>query len=59
PKSLVLPNPFEIVQIPGRTFKFFEQYHLWRTVWADGRPLPKDPDSTFLGYSVGRRHVCG
>ena len=54
PKSLVLPNPFEIVQIPGRIFMFFEQYHLWRTIWADGRALPKDPDPTFLGYSVGK-----
>jgi hypothetical protein len=54
PKSLILPNPFEIVQIPGRMFMFFEQYHLWRTIWADGRPLPKDPDPNFLGYSVGK-----
>ena len=54
PKSLVLPNPFEIIQIPGRMFMLFEQYHLWRTIWADGRALPKDPDSTYLGVSVGR-----
>jgi hypothetical protein len=54
PKSLILPNPFEIVQIPGRMFMFFEQYHLWRTIWADGRPLPKDLDPSFLGYSVGK-----
>lgn len=54
PKSLVLPNPFEIIQVSGRMFMFFEQYHLWRTVWADGRPLPKDPDPTYLGYSVGK-----
>jgi hypothetical protein len=54
PKSLILPNPFEIVQIPGRMFMFFEQYHLWRTIWSDGRPLPKDPDPSFLGYSVGK-----
>jgi hypothetical protein len=54
PKSLILPNPFEIIQIPGRIFMFFEQYHLWRTIWSDGRPLPADPDSNFLGYSVGK-----
>jgi hypothetical protein len=54
PKSLVLPNPFEIIQASGRMFMLFEQYHLWRTIWADGRPLPKDPDPTYLGYSVGR-----
>ncbi len=54
PKSLILPNPFEIIQIPGRMFMLFEQFHLWRTVWADGRPLPKDPDPSYLGYSVGK-----
>ena len=54
PKSLVLPNPFEIIQISGRMFMFFEQYHLWRTIWADGRPLPKDADPSYLGYSVGK-----
>ena len=53
PKSLILPNPFEIVQIPGRIFMFFEEFHLWRTIWTDGRALPNNPDPTYLGYSVG------
>jgi hypothetical protein len=54
PKLLNLPNPFEIIQIPGRVLMFFELGHIWRTVWTDGRPLPKDPDPSYLGYSVGR-----
>jgi len=54
PKSLILPNPFEIIQIPGRMFMFFEQYHLWRTIWADGRALPTDADPSFLGTAVGK-----
>ncbi len=54
PKLLNLPNPFEIVQIPGRVLMFFELGHVWREIWTDGRPLPKDPDPTYLGYSVGR-----
>jgi hypothetical protein len=54
PRVLNLPNPFEIVQIPGRVFMFFEEQHVWRTIWADGRALPKDPDPSWLGYSVGR-----
>jgi len=53
PRLLILPNSFEIVQIPGRMFMFFEEYHAWRTIWTDGRPLPQDPDPTWLGYSVG------
>ena len=54
PRLLILPNPFEIVQIPGRVFMFFEEYHAWRTIWADGRALPKNPDPSWLGYSVGK-----
>ena len=53
PQVLILPNPWEIVQIPGRVFMFFEEQHIWRTIWTDGRPLPKDPDPSWLGYSVG------
>jgi hypothetical protein len=54
PKLLTLPNPFEIVQIPGRMLMFFELEHIWREIWTDGRPLPKDPDPSYLGYSVGK-----
>jgi hypothetical protein len=53
PQVLVLPNPWEIVQIPGRVLMFFEEQHIWRTIWTDGRPLPKEPDPSWLGYSVG------
>ena len=53
PQVLVLPNPWEIVQIPGRVLMFFEEMHIWREIWTDGRPLPKDPDPSWLGYSVG------
>jgi hypothetical protein len=54
PRILNRPNPFEIVQIPGRVFMFFEEQHIWRTIWADGRALPKDPEPSWLGYSVGK-----
>jgi hypothetical protein len=54
PKVLNHPNPFEIVQIPGRMFMFFEEQHIWRTIWADGRELPKEPDPSYLGYAVGK-----
>jgi hypothetical protein len=54
PKILNHPNPFEIVQIPGRMFMFFEEQHVWRTIWADGRELPKDPDPSYLGSAVGK-----
>src|ERR1700688_3790164 len=37
PQVLVLPNPWEIVQIPGRVLMFFEEQHIWREIWTDGR----------------------
>jgi len=40
--------------------QFFEVYHTYRTIWTDGRPLPKDPEPRWLGYSnrtMGWRHV--
>jgi hypothetical protein len=48
-------HPFEIVQTPNRIFLFYESNHIWRTVWMDGRPLPKDTgEPLWMGYSVGR-----
>jgi len=38
----------------GSSDSVLEWTHVWRTIWTDGRPLPKDPDSTWYGYSVGR-----
>jgi len=46
--------PVENIQIPGRFIQFFDWFHTWRTVWTDGRELPKDPDPRWLGYSVGK-----
>jgi hypothetical protein len=47
-------KPIEIVQTPQRIFMFFEYSHTFREIWMDGRALPKDPDPTYFGNSVGR-----
>jgi hypothetical protein len=47
-------HPFEIIQIPGRTLMYFEEFHTIREIWTDGRALPKDPELTWMGTSVGR-----
>jgi hypothetical protein len=44
----------EFVHMPDRIIEFFEYAHQYRTIWTDGRPLPKDPDPRWMGYSVGR-----
>jgi hypothetical protein len=54
PRILFFPQPYEIVQLPDRTFMFFEREHAWRQIWTDGRDHPKDPESSWMGDSIGR-----
>lgn len=54
PKVLSVPQPFEIIQIPGRVLINYEIHNLRRQIWTDGRELPKDPEPSYMGYSVGR-----
>ena len=53
PRVMFLNTPFEFVQVPGRVFQFFEHEHEYRTIWTDGRALPKDADPTWYGYAIG------
>ena len=44
-----------IVQTPKLVVVLYESPNSpHRTIFMDGRPLPKDPNPTWLGYSVGR-----
>src|ERR1041385_7518520 len=44
-----------IVQTPGLLIILYESPNSpHRTIFTDGRELPKDPNPTWLGYSVGR-----
>ena len=38
---------------PGMLVVLYEANNLYRQVFMDGRELPKDPNPTWLGYSVG------
>ena len=48
-------HPFKIVQTPGLVVLLYEtsSNSIYRQVFLDGRPLPKDPQPSWLGYSVG------
>ncbi len=46
--------PFKIVQTPGMVAVLYELDNNFRQIYMDGRPLPKDPQPTWGGYSVGR-----
>lgn len=49
-----LPMPIKIVQTPGNILILYEAYNHFRQVFMDGRALPKDPQPTWMGYSVGK-----
>src|ERR1051326_2781986 len=46
--------PFKIIEIPGEVVILYEEMSHYRQIFTDGRELPKDPNPTLLGYSVGR-----
>ncbi len=65
PRATCLPDPIpyyhitdltRIVQTPGLIVLLFQgsTNSIYRTIFTDGRELPKDPNPTWLGYSVGR-----
>jgi len=44
----------ELVQTANQVLYLNQWYGNWRTIWTDGRELPKDPDPRWNGYSVGK-----
>jgi hypothetical protein len=50
------PQPKEIIQLPHKTLIVHESNYMIRTIYTDGRPLPKqgEPQPYWHGYSVGR-----
>lgn len=50
------PHPFKIVQTPALIVLLYETStnSTFRQVFVDNRPLPTDPQPTWLGYSIGR-----
>lgn len=54
PRVYFHPYPFEFVHTRKYTLILYEYDHTVRRVYTDGRPLPEDPDPSWMGYSVGR-----
>ena len=54
PKLIVLPYPYKIFQMPGVTLILYEGFTTFRQIFTDGRELPKDPQPSWIGYSVGK-----
>ncbi len=55
PRNLLYElRPFQVVQTPSSVLILYMFEKRWRTIWTDGRALPRDPDPRWYGYSVGR-----
>jgi hypothetical protein len=58
PREHVVPYPFKILNATsGRSNMIvilYEALHSYRQIYLDGRKLPRDPNPTWMGYSVGR-----
>jgi hypothetical protein len=54
PRQNVVPYPFKIFYTTtGTIVIIYEALHSYRQIFMDGRELPKDPNPTWMGYSVG------
>src|SRR5215510_9417324 len=54
PRLLYAPASWvRIVQTPAMIVMLYENL-IYRQIFMDGRELPKDPNPSFMGYSVGR-----
>jgi len=53
PRAYVLPQFFKIVQTSGLTVLLHEFNASYRQIFTDGRPLPKQMNPTWNGYSTG------
>ena len=48
-----LPHYLKFVQTPGLLVMLNEYNGIYRQVFTDGRPLPKNPNPSWQGYSIG------
>lgn len=46
--------PKKLIQTPGLLVMLYESYHSFRQIYTDGRPLPRNPDPAWFGYSSGK-----
>jgi len=54
PNVIGLPYPYKIMHQRGVTVILYEGFTTFRQIFTDGRELPKDPQPSWLGYSVGK-----
>ena len=53
PEKDNIPAGLKLVQTEDLTLLLHESRTIYRQIFSDGRPLPKDPQPTWMGYSIG------
>lgn len=53
-RLLTFPPPRKLLQLPAVVVILSERDVTFRQIFTDGRPLPKDPEPSWNGYSVGK-----
>ncbi len=53
-RILTFPPPRKFIQLPGLVVILSERDVTYRQLFADGRPLPKDPEPSWNGFSTGK-----
>jgi hypothetical protein len=54
PRQSAVPFPFRIIQLPGFTAILYEYGTTYRQIFTDGRKLPRNPNPTWMGYSISK-----
>jgi hypothetical protein len=54
PEKNNIPDGLKLVHTPDLIVLLHESRTIYRQIFTDGRPLPKDPQPTWMGYSVGK-----
>jgi len=53
PEKDNIPDGLKLVQTEDLVLLLHESRTIYRQIFTDGRPLPKNPQPTWMGYSIG------
>jgi hypothetical protein len=54
PEKNNIPDGVKVVQTPDLMLHLHESRTIYRQIFTDGRPLPRDAQPAWMGYSIGR-----
>ena len=54
PEKNNIPDGVKVVQTPDLMIFLHESRTIYRQIFTDGRPLPRDAQPAWMGYSIGR-----